>query len=138
MAGRFFMAIIILALVASLAIPGAALGQEEAGPGFAVARLVMAEDVVDREPVGVSDTFPASADTVYCFLDAADVARDTEVAFAWSHEGEEVALVTLLLKAGPRWRTFSSKQIAGRTGAWSVALRDAQGETIQTIDFTVK
>jgi hypothetical protein len=137
MAGRFFLTIILAALAATLAAPGAALGQE-AGAGFAVARLVAAEDVVDREPVGVAETFPVSIDTVYCFLEARDVAQDTEVAFAWYHEGEEVALVTLLLRAGPRWRTFSSKKVAGRTGAWSVALKDASGETIETMDFTVQ
>lgn len=137
MAGRCFLVIICVVLVASFALHGAALGQM-ADPGFVIGRLVTAEDVVDREPVGVSETFPASIDTVYCFLEARDIARDTEVAFAWYHEGEEVALVTLLLREGPRWRTFSSKKIAGRTGAWSVALKDANGDTIETVNFRVE
>lgn len=135
MARRGILLFFCLVLVGSFGFSGTAFGEEA---GFTIARMVTAEDVVDREPVGEATTFPASIGTVYCFLEARDIAQDTEVAFVWYYDGQEVALVTLLLKEGARWRTYSSKLIAGRTGQWTVALKDANGETLETVSFTVE
>lgn len=134
---KVILVIACLMFAASFAFSGAALAQE-ADVAFTVARFVTAEDVVDREPVGVAETFPASTDTVYCFLEARDIPRDTEVSMVWYLGEEEMAMVTLLLRESHRWRTYSSKRIAGRTGQWSVALKDAQGNTIKTAEFTVE
>jgi hypothetical protein len=106
--------------------------------GITVARFVTAKDVADREPVGVSATFPASTDRVYCFLEAQDISVDTEVSMVWYYEGQEAALVTLLLRESGRWRTWSSKKIAGRTGQWKVVLKDEDGNEMETAEFTVQ
>lgn len=106
--------------------------------GFSVERLVVGSDVVDREPVGVSDTFPASQEMVYCYLEAKYITEDTTVSFVWFYEDEEVARVTLSLGEGPRWRTWSSKKIAGRTGQWKVELRDLAGTPVESVTFTVQ
>jgi hypothetical protein len=106
--------------------------------GFTVERFVAAGGVEGREPVGVADTFPAGQEEVYCFLEAGEVTDDTTVSFLWYHEGKEVARVTLPLGAGPRWRTWSSKKIAGRTGQWTVELRDMAGTPVKSITFTVR
>jgi hypothetical protein len=127
--------IVCLVFLASLGLPHAALAQEA---DFTVERFVVGRDVVALEPTGVAESFPLAVKRVYCFLDARDVARDTEVAMVWYHEGKERAMVTLLLRESDRWRTFSSKHLAGLRGNWEVVLQDAEGKALETASFTVK
>ena len=107
-------------------------------PGFAIKRMVVAAGVVEREPVAVGVTFSAATETVYCFLEAAAIERDTTVHFVWYHEKAEVARVALPLSAGRRWRTFSSKKIAGRQGEWRVDLQEESGIILNSVSFTVR
>ncbi len=123
-------------LVLSTAAMAAASPAE--GEAFTVSRLEVAADIEGKEPAGVAESFPASTDTVFCFLEATDIAEDTEIAFAWFYDEQEVALVTLPLYQGERWRTFSSKRLAGRKGLWRVELRDASGSTVKAVSFTVE
>jgi hypothetical protein len=127
---------LIAAMFGCVLLYGAATAT--AGSGFTVERFVVAEGVSDREPVGVAEAFPAGQEEVYCFLEAGDIADKTTVSFLWYHEGTEVASVELPLGAGARWRTWSSKNIAGRTGQWSVELRDASGATVKSLTFKVE
>jgi hypothetical protein len=66
------------------------------------------------------------------------ITKNTEVSMVWYYEGNETALVTLLLKPSNRWRTWSSKKIAGRVGNWKVSLQDEDGKEIEAVEFTVK
>ncbi len=134
MINRVVITLLALTLLSLTAAPGDAL----AGEHFTVSRLVVGTDIVDREPVGVAESFPASTETVYCFLEAQDVAEDTEIAFVWFYDDQEVAMVTLPIRKGDRWRTFSSKRLAGRKGLWRVELRDESGETVKAVRFTVR
>ena len=45
-----------VALVLSIHFPAAAMDE----PGFAIKRMTIAENVIDREPVAVGETFPAA------------------------------------------------------------------------------
>jgi hypothetical protein len=134
---RFKGALVLICLIVlvSLGLRQAATAEEA---GITVARFLTAEDISDREPVGVSTTFPASTDRVYCFLEAQDILKDTEVSMVWYYEGDEAALVTLLLRESGRWRTWSSKKIAGRTGKWKVALKDEDGNDLKVAEFTIE
>ncbi|UCH79611.1 MAG: DUF2914 domain-containing protein [Nitrospiraceae bacterium] len=111
---------------------------EESVPGFSVTRMLIAGSVENREPVGVVSVYAASTEKVYCFLEAIDITEDTEVSFVWYHEDREMAVVTLPLKKGPKWRTYSSKKLGGLTGTWKVELHDASGNSILEVDFTVE
>jgi len=88
--------------------------------------------------VGVSETFPASTERVYCFLEATNIADDTEVTFVWYLEEEEVHTFNLPLKHGPRWRTFAYKNLREQTGNWRVELKDSDGNTVESVTFTVE
>jgi hypothetical protein len=117
----------------------AAEGENTAGdPGFNIARLVIAGSVEDLEPVGVVNAYSSSTEKVYCFLEARDIAEDTKIFFVWYHEDKNSATVELLLRKGSRWRTYSSKKLAGRTGNWTVELQDADGNLLETVAFSVE
>lgn len=138
MVKRVFLVSIFLmsCFVFTLSYSMIASAQEAAG--FEAARFVVCEGVTDREPVGVTSTFTADTPKVYAFLEARDIKSDTTVDVVWSHEGVEMDSVSLKLGAGSRWRTYSSKTIAGRAGNWHVDLKSADGQTVASADFKVE
>ena len=98
----------------------------------------MARGIEDREPVGVSETFSADTPIVYCFLEARNIDADTQVTFAWIHNGKEIHSITLPIKAGPRWRTRAEKTLYGLVGNWKVEIRDSEGNVLKDTSFTVE
>jgi hypothetical protein len=135
--------ILVLTAVALWGMILPASGQEKTKPegaakeesGFAIARLVVGTGVENREPVGIAETFPASTEKVYCFLEATNIAKDTEVSFVWLHGQNEMLKVLLPLKMGPKWRTYTHKNLAGLKGDWTVEIRGADGNLVKDIKF---
>ena len=84
--------ILVLIVIAVWGIILPVYGQEKAKPEgatketapFTIKRLVVGVGVEGGEPVGVAETFPASTEKVYCFLEATDISKDMEVSFVWS------------------------------------------------------
>jgi hypothetical protein len=107
-------------------------------PSFKVTRMVIAEGVEGREPVGVSETFPAATEKVYCFLEATNIEDGTHVAFVWYFGDKEVHAFDLPLEKGPRWRTFAYKNLRGQTGSWRVEVKDPTGNPIKSVSFKVQ
>lgn len=101
-------------------------------------RFVICQAIEDREPTGETKTFAAGTETAYAFLEARNISADVEVNAVWIYEGNEVARVPLSIRQGNRWRTNSSKQLAGRTGAWQVQIQDAQNAVLASLDFTAE
>jgi hypothetical protein len=135
--------IIILAFIiitASFILTSTALqaGAQESILVFTVERLVIAGSVENREPVGVVDAFASTTEKVYCFLEARDITKDANINFIWYHGDEEMARIELPLRQGPRWRTYSSKKIAGLKGNWKVELQDEGGTVLQAVEFMVE
>jgi hypothetical protein len=131
-----FVAAILFLLGLLLALPPQGLCMDDLG--FVISRMVVCEEVVDREPVGTKVTFNASEEKVYCFLEATRVEQDKEVIFVWYHEKKEMARVPLLLRQGARWRTQSSIKINGLKGSWSVELQETSGVILHTVSFAVE
>jgi len=129
--------ILLLVLVAvsiwGMSVP--ATGQDKE---FTVARLVVGTAVENREPVGVAETFPATTEKVYCFLEATEISKDIEVSFVWFLGDKEMAKTNLPLTMGPKWRTFANKTIGGMKGDWKVEIRDANGNLVKDVKFKVE
>ncbi|MDO9351579.1 MAG: DUF2914 domain-containing protein, partial [Deltaproteobacteria bacterium] len=106
--------------------------------GMVVARLVVGTGVDNREPMGVSETFPATTEKVYCFLEATNLSADTEVSFVWIYGEKEMLKTTLPVKMGPRWRTYAHKNLRGLKGDWKVEIKDANGNLIKDVQFKVE
>ncbi len=117
-----------------------AYAQEKAkeGAGFSIARLVVGTGVENSEPVGTAETFPASTEKAYCFLEATNIAKDTEVSFVWSYGDKEMLKTTLPVKAGPKWRTYANKNLRGQKGEWKVEVKDPDGKVLREIKFKVE
>jgi len=106
--------------------------------GFEIERLVVATGVDNRVPVGIAEAFPASTPKVICFLDAKNIAADTDVTFVWIFDGKELLKTNLKLKAGSKWRTRADKNLKGQKGDWKVEIRNAAGSTIKEALFKVE
>lgn len=103
-----------------------------------IARLVVGTGVENLEPAGVAETFPASTEKVYCFLEATDITQDMEVSFVWFHGQSELLKFNLPLVKGSRWRTFAFKNLYGQKGDWRVEIRDAEGKPLKEVKFKVE
>jgi hypothetical protein len=125
-------------MLTALLCPAAPAGAEEQTASLTINRLVVCSGVENREPVDNVSTFPAGSEVAYAFLEATNVSSDVEVSFVWRHGGSEVARVILPIRAGSRWRTYSSKKLAGRSGSWQVEVQDSSGAVLATVDFTVE
>jgi len=112
-----------------------ASGQEKE---FTIARLVVGTGVENREPVGVAETFPATTDKVYCFLEATEISKNVEVSFVWFYGQKEMLKTNLPLQTGPKWRTFANKNVGGMKGDWKVEVRDSKGNLVKDIKFKVE
>jgi len=107
-------------------------------PAFSVKRLVVGTGVENGEPVGVAETFPASTEKVYCFLEATDIAKETDISFAWFNGDKELSKFSVPLKQGPRWRTYAYKNLRGLKGDWRVEIKDADGKVVKDVKFKVE
>jgi hypothetical protein len=123
--------------VASWGIVFTASGQDKPA-AIEIARAVIGTAVENLEPKGVAETFPASTETVYCFLEAKNIPKDTEVTFVWSMGDKEMLKYSTSLKAGARWRTYASKNLYGKKGDWKVEIKDAGGTVLKEVKFKVE
>lgn len=127
--------------LAFLFLAGAPLAaqEEEAAeaPAFEVTRTAVATDVQDREPVEADTTFTADVGTIYFHTVFEGDFDEARVEHVWIHEGEEIARVPLTVQ-GPRWRTWSSKEILPDwTGSWTVQVVGPDGTEHAAETFTV-
>ena len=107
-------------------------------PGFIINRMVICERIAGKEPVATADIFSANSEKLFCFLEAEQIEHDTTVSFVWYFEGKETARVSLPLTKGMRWRTYSSKKIAGLKGNWKVELQESSGIILNSVSFQVQ
>ena len=139
--GRKKMVLILISIgILAWIVTPQANGQEKAkeGTSLTIARLVVGTGVENSEPLGAAVAFPASTEKVYCFLEATNVAKDTEVSFVWSYGDKEMLKTSLPLKAGPKWRTYANKNLMGLKGDWKVEIKDSEGKILKDIKFKVE
>lgn len=132
--------VFVVVLVATVALGGMVLtasGQDKPA-AIEIVQAVIATGVENLEPKGVAETFPASTEKVYCFVEAKNVPKDTEVTFVWSMGDKEMLKFDTSLKAGVRWRTYASKTLYGKKGGWKVEIKDAGGKVLKEVKFKVE
>lgn len=104
-----------------------------------IKRLVIAEGVKDREPVGAGDSFTVSDDRIYAFVEIGNAERaPSQIFVSFVREGErERGRIPLRIGASPRWRTWAYTRLVDQPGTWQAIVRDARGREIGRADFEV-
>ncbi|HEX9704411.1 MAG TPA: DUF2914 domain-containing protein [Gemmatimonadales bacterium] len=100
---------------------------------------VLTRNVVDRVPQDTVTAIPvpATADTLYLWTRVTGAEPGTVLHHVWFRGEEQVGDVELTVGGSP-WRTWSRKSIPAEwTGAWRVEVRDAAGNVLQTVQFSV-
>ena len=93
-------------------------------------------DVVDRQLVGRSNSFPAGSAVVFWTL-VRGGQPGSEVRHLWLQD-ERVANAVILPVESPQWRTFSRLQFApGEEGVWLVEARDGQDRVLVRHEFRI-
>lgn len=111
---------------------------QQSGDSLAVAEAAIATSVVDREPQGGAESFPADVGQLYCWTSITNAGDSTAVEHVWYHGDEEVARMALTAR-GERWRTWSRKTIpSDRTGEWRVDVVGPGGAVLRSVRFTVQ
>ena len=92
-----------------------------------VVRHTFARDVVGKEPVGASSSFPAEVGRLYFFTQLAGTGGTAEILHVWLYDGREVAIYPLEVGGSP-WRTWSVTAVGPeQRGDWTVEVREVGG-----------
>ncbi len=130
---RLSAVVLVLCLCAAA---GSAAGQQASG--LNIARMEIAGNVENREPVGIASSFPATQERVYCFLEFKDVAAETTVSVVWTLGMNEMSRVPLTIKPFSKFRTWAYKTIGGLKGEWKVDVVDASGNVLKSAAFKIE
>lgn len=132
---------VVVLVVCLSVLGGIALAQQQAqpaAPGLNIARMEIASNVENREPVGIAATFPATQERVYCFLEFKDVTAETSVNVVWTLGMNEMGKVPLTVKPFSKYRTWAYKTIGGLKGEWKVDVVDASGNVLKSATFKIE
>lgn len=127
--------------VVGVALPVLAASDERPlqpeGNSLQVMRDMVTTGVIEREPANDGADFSASMGPVYYFTEVTGASTSTHITHIWYYGGREMAQVQLAV-GGPRWRTWSSKQILQEwTGSWTVEAVDPDGNLLSSKTFEV-
>jgi hypothetical protein len=100
-----------------------------------VEKMVVAREVVAREPVDAATQFPAGTVRVYCWTKIDCQQVPCKIKHVW-FKGEEKKLEVPLSITTPAMRTWSWKTMS--PGNWTVQVQDASGVVISYVDFVVE
>jgi|GEM_PF-1525966 len=99
---------------------------------------VVCQDVVDRAPVGASDTFAKETARVYCFSRVVGADPDSQITHNWYYKGALKASVKLNVRSS-NFRTWSSKALLPEwSGEWMVEILSDDGKPLESIIFVVQ
>jgi hypothetical protein len=109
---------------------------------LSVKRLVIAEGVSNREPVGAATSFKkADADRIYAFVELTNADEvDSEVTVTFVPPSGKAGVGNVTLEVGPhaRWRTWAYTRGVKTAGTWTAVVRSMNGKVLakQTFDVT--
>ncbi len=107
-------------------------------PSLIISRMEISAGVMDRKPLDIGTTYPASQEKVYCYLEFKDVKKETTVNVVWMLGQNVMDKIPLTIKPSPKFRTWTSKTINGMRGEWKVDVLDDNGKLLKSATFTVQ
>lgn len=100
-----------------------------------IPRAVVCTKVIDREPVGAAERFPPETRRLYFFSEVHGARENTLLKHLW-YRNDHLVLEVELTVNGPRWRTWSYKNIYGNTtGVWRAEVVDSRGNVLESVPF---
>jgi len=129
-------------LISILIILGSftAYGKINGENSYSLTRAILTNEIVGKEPVKVMDTFKLYSQG-YFYTEFRDIGEQKTIYHNWyllEEDGEKTLMASVLLKiSGPRWRTWSRKNLF-LSGKWSVEAVDEGGKVLFQKEFNVE
>ena len=109
------------------------------GDGPSVIDLAVATGVTDRQPDGVSDSFPASVGKLYCWSAVKNTGEPTQLTHVWRFGDRVVSELPIQVGKSTRWRSWTVQRINDKlTGQWSCDVVNEGGTSLGKSTFTVQ
>jgi hypothetical protein len=105
-----------------------------------VTRLVVAQGVEAREPMGVAKSFrKADIDKIFAYVEVENRdAAEEEIVVTFEPEGlSPRGNVKLRVGQSPRWRTWAFTRAIDRTGQWVAVVRTKDGKELAREPFEI-
>ena len=129
--------LLILAMLTTIILYQVVTIKAQEAEAVEVAEAVICQDVVDREPIDVGDSFEVTVGKLFCFTKIVGAQEEIEIAHVWYHGDVERARVNLSVRAAS-WRTYSSKIIQPHEiGDWHVDIIGPDDEVLETVEFEI-
>ncbi len=130
-------ALLILAMLTTIILYQVVTIKAQEAVAVEVAEAVICQDVVDREPIDVGDSFEVTVGKLFCFTKIVGAQEEIEIAHVWYYGDVERARVNLSVRAAS-WRTYSSKIIQPHEiGDWHVDIIGPDDEVLETVEFEI-
>ena len=124
---------VVLILLQTLFLSGA----EQTCGGTRLLTALIAEDIIDHQPLNPAVVFSVSAGKVVCYTVFGEIRERTEIYHVWYYRDKLIAKKKLVLEA-PQWSTYSSVQLRDNDkGPWRVDILDPSNTIIATLRFSI-
>lgn len=100
-----------------------------------VKEILLAKDVVERQPIDVVQTFDLEDDTGWCFAKIYNDGPMRDVNFKWYHEGDLYYTFEAKVGSSKNWRTYSSVTL--REGSWRIELTGPEDNIMKEVRFHI-
>lgn len=100
-------------------------------------RAAMCEGLRGLGPLNEAVTFSIEREEVFCFLNFDPVPEKTSIRISWFWKDERRRNPKFILYS-PRWSTLDSMQLRDADkGPWRVEVKDAEGNILKTLRFSI-
>ncbi|MGB6128661.1 MAG: DUF2914 domain-containing protein [Psychrilyobacter sp.] len=129
-------------LISILIILGSftAYGKINGEKSISLTRAILTNEIAEKEPVKIMDTFKLYSQG-YFYTEFRDIGEEKILYHNWyllEENGEKTLMASVPLKiSGPRWRTWSRKNLF-LSGKWSVEAVDESGKVLFQKEFNVE
>lgn len=107
---------------------------------FEISRFALARDIIDREPVGITDTFERGSGPLHVFIEARNRTGENvelRVGFSPAESERRGAGVRLNVPSTFRYRTRARANTRRRPGEWICVVTDERGRVLVEQRFRI-
>jgi hypothetical protein len=99
---------------------------------------VIATDVVERIPIGISKLFLNDINNLFCFTAVDNTFKNNKIIHTWKYNGQDYFKSFIKVGKAPHWRCWSRITIRPEmVGEWQVTITDTVGKYLDSINFSI-
>lgn len=100
--------------------------------------IIVAMEIIDREPVGSSKLFLDDIDQLFCYTSVHNLVDNNKIIHKWKFNGNEYFSNVIDIGNSDSWRCWSQITVRPElAGDWRVSVTDTLGTEIGSIDFSI-